>query len=342
MKALAKALNLSTATISKALRDSYDISEATKIKVREAAERLNYVANAYASGLRSHQSNTIAIVIPEIADSFFSQAINGIESVAGNKKYHALIYLTHDSYEREAAILNEFTSGRVDGLLMSVASSTLDTAHIGKLQKAGIPIVFFDRDCRQIPTASVTTDDFNSAYNATCHLIKQGCKNISLITVQGHVSIFLARKDGFRRALEAGGITPLPSNFVYCPNKYSDESIKLIGNHLNEVQPDGLLLTVEHLSTAAYLAAEEVKLSIPNDIKIVCFTNQITAPVLNPSLTTVQQPAFAMGQKAAELLFEYLSHKYIQLEKEHLVLPSMLVVRGSTSPTSDNKKLTQL
>jgi LacI family transcriptional regulator len=335
MKTLAKELDLSIATISKALRDSYDISEKTKIRVREAASRLNYVANAHASSLRKHRSNTIAIVIPEIADSFFSQAINGIENITGKEKYHALIYLTHDSYEREVAILNEFSSGRVDGVLISIASNTSDTAHISKLQQAGIPIVFFDRDCEQILTASVKTDDFNSAYNATSHLIDRGCKNISLITVQGYVSIFSAREEGYKKALAEKGIKLDSSNLVHCINKHSEENIALIRDHLNKMQPDGLLLTVEHLATAAYLACQESKLNIPGDIKMICFTNQFTAPVLNPSLSTIQQPAYQMGLKAAELLFEHLSYKHIPLEKEHLVLPSLFVIRESTENRAD-------
>ncbi|MDB4919433.1 LacI family DNA-binding transcriptional regulator [Mucilaginibacter sp.] len=331
MKALAKVLNLSTATISKALRDSYDISDQTKSRVKEAASRLNYVTNPHASSLRKHLSNTIAIVIPEIADSFFSQVINGIESIAGKEKYHFLIYLTHDSYEREVSILNEFTSGRVDGILISVASNTSDTAHISKLQQAGMPIVFFDRDCAQLSAASVTTDDFNSAYIAASHMIAQGCKNISLITVQGYVSIFSSREEGYKKALSDMAITSDGSNLIYCVNKYTDENIALIRDHLISARPDGLLLTVEHLATSAYLACHEIKLRIPNDIKIACFTNQITAPVLNPPLTTILQPAYEMGQKAGALLFEYLSHNYIKLEEEHIIIPSKLVIRESTT-----------
>ena len=330
MKTLAKVLNLSIATVSKALRDSYDISEKTKVRVREAASRLNYVTNAYASSLRKHRSNTIAIVIPEIADSFFSQAINGIESITGKESYHSLIYLTHDSYEREVSILNEFTSGRVDGVLISVASNTHDTTHISKLQQAGIPIIFFDRDCEQIHTASIKTDDYNSAYNATCHLIERGCKNISLITVQGYVSIFAAREEGYKNALLENEIHPDKSSVLYCSNKYSEENIALIKDHLDKTKPDGLLLTVEHLATSVYLACLEIKLRIPKDIKIACFTNQVTAPVLNPPLTTILQPAYQMGQKAVEILFDYLSHKYTRPEDEHIIMPSKLVIREST------------
>jgi LacI family transcriptional regulator len=330
MKTLAKVLNVSIATISKALRDSHDIGDETKLRVIETAKLLHYVPNPYASSLRKRSSNTIAIIIPEIADSFFSQAINGIESIVDLEKYHALIYLTHDSYEREAQMFNELTSGRVDGILMSVASNTKDTRHIKELQQAGIPIVFFDRVCEDVPTAKIKTDDFNSAYMATGHLLDQGCKNISLVTIEGYPSILLAREDGYKKALAERNIKPGEHNIISCSNKYTNENIAVLKDHIARVKPDGIIATVEHLATTTYLACEEMKLNIPQDIKVVCFTNQITAAILNPPLTTVLQPAYDMGRKAAELLFWHLSGKPIQMEKETIILPSKLVVRDST------------
>ncbi|MGZ3871976.1 MAG: LacI family DNA-binding transcriptional regulator, partial [Mucilaginibacter sp.] len=268
MVTLAKALNLSTATVSKALRDCYDISDKTKLKVKEAARQLNYVPNPYAGSLRNHSSKTIAIVIPEIADSFFSQAINGIESIANKEDFHALIYLTHDSYEREVTLLNGFKSGRVDGVLMSVGSNTGDTAHISGLQESGVPVIFFDRICPQVEAANVSTDDFDSAYRATSHLLQQGCKRISLITIRAYPSIFAARAEGFRKALTDNHIST--GNIVSCLNKYSGENSEVIKAHLADGRPDGLLLTVEHLATSAYLGCRELGISIPEDLKIAC------------------------------------------------------------------------
>jgi len=333
MKTLAKVLNVSIATISKALRDSHDIGEETKQRVIETAKLLHYVPNPYASSLRKRSSNTIAIIIPEIADSFFSQAINGIESIVGQEKYHALIYLTHDSYEREAQMFNDLSSGRVDGVLMSVASNTKDIKHIQELQQAGVPIVFFDRVCEDIPTAKIKTDDFNSAYMATKHLLERGCKNISLVTIEGYPSILQAREGGYKKALAEYQVKSKEENIISCSNKYNQENIAVLKEHITTVKPDGIIATVEHLATTTYLACEELKLNIPNDIKVVCFTNQITAAILNPPLTTVLQPAYDMGRKAAELLFGHLAGKPIQLEKENIILPSKLVVRGSTRAT---------
>ena len=333
MKTLAKVLNVSIATISKALRDSHDIGEETKQRVIETAKLLHYVPNPYASSLRKRSSNTIAIIIPEIADSFFSQAINGIESIVGQEKYHALIYLTHDSYEREAQMFSDLSSGRVDGVLMSVASNTKDIKHIQELQQAGVPVVFFDRVCEDIPTAKIKTDDFNSAYMATKHLLERGCKNISLVTIEGYPSILQAREGGYKKALAEYQVKSKEENIISCSNKYNQENIAVLKEHITTVKPDGIIATVEHLATTTYLACEELKLNIPNDIKVVCFTNQITAAILNPPLTTVLQPAYDMGRKAAELLFGHLAGKPIQLEKENITLPSKLVVRDSTRAT---------
>ncbi|WP_244228752.1 LacI family DNA-binding transcriptional regulator [Mucilaginibacter endophyticus] len=330
MKTLAAELKLSTATISKALRDSYDIGQETKQRVMEAARRLNYVPNVYASSLRRQSSNTIAIIIPEIADSFFSQAINGIESIIAPEKYHSLIYLTHDDFQREASMLSDLASGRVDGVIMSVASNTEDTSHIKTLQETGIPIVFFDRVCEDVNADKVITDDFNSAYTATCHLLQSGCKNISLITISGFPSILSAREQGYRKALADNGITIEETGIVTCSNKYNTENVGIIKEHLSTAMPDGIVATVEHLATSTYLACDELKLHIPDDVKVICFTNQITAAILNPPLTTILQPAYDMGKQAAEILFGRLSGRIITAEQE-LVMPSQLIARASTA-----------
>lgn len=330
MKALAKVLNVSIATVSKALRDSHDIGPETKLKVIEAARKLNYVPNPYASSLRKKASNTIAIIIPEIADSFFSQAINGIESIVALKKYHTLIYLTHDIYEREAYMFGELASGRVDGVIMSVASNTEDTTHIKALQEAGVPIVFFDRVFDDLNSIKITTDDMHSAYVATNHLLDAGCKNISLITIKGYPSILSAREEGYQKALAERGIQPAETSTVTCSNKYNNENVAVIKEHLTQAKPDGIIATVEHLATSTYLACDEMQLNIPKDVKVVCFTNQITAPILNPPLTTILQPAYDMGKQAAQLLFDHLAGKAPEVNKE-IVLPSRLVIRASSS-----------
>ena len=183
IKELAHELQLSVSTVSKALHDSYEISDKTKQRVLEAAQRLNYVPHAYASSLRGRKTKTIGIVIPEVADSFFSLAINGIEAVAKEKGYHVLICLTHENLDNEKAILKEFQGGRVDGVLISVSKETSGSEHIADLIANGVPLIFFDRVCDDIQTGKITTDDDESAYKATNHLIDQGCRSIVFLNI---------------------------------------------------------------------------------------------------------------------------------------------------------------
>ncbi len=183
LKRLAKELNLAVSTVSRALRDSYEISAETKQRVFELARKLNYVPNPYASSLRKHKSKTIAVVIPEIANNFFALAINGIESIAQEKGYHVLIYLTHEQYLREVSISRHLQSGRVDGLLVSLSGETNNYDHLRELKQTGVPIVFFDRICESLNSARVITNDFESGMKAADHLIERGCKRIAYLSI---------------------------------------------------------------------------------------------------------------------------------------------------------------
>ena len=331
IKDLAKQLNLSVATISKALKDSHEISPETKQKVLELAKKLNYTPNAYASSLRKRSSKTIAVVLPEVADSFFSIAINGIESVAHEKGYHVLIYLTHESFEREEAILKEFQSGRVDGILISVSGETRNSDHIKEVIAAGIPLVFFDRVCEDVDTAKIVTDDFESSYNATCHLIRAGCKKISYLSTSSALSINNKRMEGYRQALADNGIKKNGEDIVSCDSN-SEGNYKIIHELLkNKNKPDGLIASVEKLTTPVYLACEHLGLTIPGDLKVISFTNLQAALILTPTLTTVTQPAFEMGKTAATVLFQSLEKRNYNLKKEITIIPSVLTIRNSAT-----------
>ena len=331
IKDLAKQLNLSVATISKALKDSHEISPETKQKVLELAKKLNYTPNPYASSLRKRSSKTIAVVLPEVADSFFSIAINGIESVAHDKGYHVLIYLTHESFEREEAILKEFQSGRVDGILISVSGETVNSDHIKEVIAAGMPLVFFDRVCEDVETAKIITDDFESSYNATCHLIKAGCKRISYLSTSSALSINNKRMEGYMQALKDNGVKKFMENIVSCASD-SEGNYKIIYDLLKKKnRPDGLIASVEKLTTPVYLACDQLDLSIPGNVKVISFTNLQAALILTPTLTTVTQPAFEMGKTAATVLFKSLEKRNYNLNKEITVIPSVLTIRNSAT-----------
>lgn len=330
IKRLAQELNLSVSTISKALTDSHEISAETKQRVTQLAQELNYKPNPYASSLRGRKSKTIAVVLPEIADSFFSLAINGIEEAASEKGYHVLIYLTHESFLKEEAMLKDFQNGRVDGILISVSRETSQSDHIKEVMDRGIPVVFFDRIREDVATARIATNDFESSYNATMHLIEKGCKRLSFLCISKDLLISNSRMEGYKHALQDKQLELHESSIVYCTNK-AEENDALIKDLLSGPQrPDGIIASVEKLTNPVYLACHELQLRIPQDVKILSFSNLQTAPLLNPALTTVTQPAFEMGKAAANLLLKCLLKKNAILGTETEVLPSSLTIRQST------------
>jgi LacI family transcriptional regulator len=330
IKKLAKILNISISTVSKALRDSHDISKETKERVIALANELNYQPNPHASSLRKAKSKTIAVIIPEIANNYFSLAINGIESIAQEKGYHVLIYLTHESYSKEVALMRLLHSGRVDGILISLSSTTTDYSHIEDVQEKGLPIVFFDRVCENYDTVSITTDDYESAFNATKHLIDQGCKKIAHLMISRNLSIGDKRLKGYLKALEENQFVIDKSMIVHCSND-DEADFKLIRNLLLEKKPDGIFASVERYAISTYEACKQLNIAIPKDLKIISFSNLQTASLLNPSLTTITQPAFEIGRQAATILFRALEEKRYQLMNEQIVYKSTLIQRESTS-----------
>ena len=331
IKKLAQILNISISTVSKALRDSYDISKETKEKVVKLANELNYQPNPHASSLRKHKSKMIAVIIPEIANNYFTLAINGIEAIAQEKGYHVLIYLTHEDFNKESAIIKHLHSGRVDGVLISISSTTRDFTHLHELQDKGLPIVFFDRVYEKLDTATVTTDDYESGYKATQHLIEQGCERIAHLMISQDLSIGIKRMKGYLKALEDNKMTVDESLIVPCAND-AEEDFELVKKLLQQKnRPDGIFAAVERYAIAAYEACRDLKLSIPNDVKVISFSNLQIASLLDPSLTTIAQPAFEIGKEAASLLFKSLEKKKFELKDENIVFQSQLIQRASTA-----------
>ena len=329
IKKLAQILNLSISTVSKALRDSHDIGKTTKEKVLKLAEELNYQPNPHASSLRKHKSKTIAVIIPEIDNNYFALAINGIESVAREKGYHVLIYLTHEDFANEIAFTRHLNSGRVDGVLISVAHNDKDFLHLHDLKKKGLPIIFFDRVCEDFDTAKIITDDFESGYLATKHLIEQGCKRIAHLGISRNLSIGNKRLKGYIQALKDRNIPVAESLMIECTNEH-DEDIVIIRELFKNQKPDGIFASVEKYAISTYEVCRELNLNIPHDVKVIGFSNLQTAAFLNPSLSTITQPAYEMGKEAATMLFKALDKKLFQLKDEDIVLQSTLIPRDST------------
>jgi LacI family transcriptional regulator len=330
MKELAKELNVSVATVSKALSDSHEISEQTKTKVLETAARLNYTLNPYASSLRNKKSKTIAVILPEVADNFFSLAINGIQSVAEKKGYHVLIYLSHEKFINEKSIAAECSSGRVDGVLISVASETANADHLLKLQKENLPVVFFDREFEGLHIAKVVTNDFECGYLAATHLIQNGCKNPVFLSISSSLSICNKRADGFKAALKDKKTGNIEKAVLECRGTNSEAYTQIKNLISAKNKPDGIVASVERLAIQVYLICQEMSVSIPNELKVLVFSTLETAPILDPPLTTITQPAFEIGRTAAELLFKGIEKKKYNLADETITLPSVLIERASS------------
>jgi len=330
LKQLAKILDLSISTVSKALRDSHEIGDATKLRVLAKAKEMDYTPNPFASGLRRNKSKTIAVVVPEVANNYFALAINGIERIAQENDYHVLIYLTHEDIEKEKGIMKHLENKRVDGVLMSVTMNTNNQTHLSDFQQKGIPIVFFDRICHEIETAKITTDDYISGINATKHLIENECKDIAFLSLGDDISIMQKRKSGYLEELLKNNMEVKPERIIKCGN---DEEINynLVKKLLSgKNKPDGIFASVEKLAITTYQVCRELNINIPKDVKIICFSNLETASLLSPSLSTITQPAYNIGKTAAEVMFKYLDKNKTYIPNENIILQSTLHIRESS------------
>ena len=328
LKQLAKELNLSISTVSKALRDSHEISAATKNAVLAKAKELNYQVNLFASSLRQKKSKTIAVVIPEVVNDFFGPVINGIESIAQEKGYHVLIYLTHEDMQKEVEIFKVLQNGRVDGIMMSLSEQTTTTNHLEALNE--MPLVFFDRVAEHLDVPKVTTDDYNCGIKATEHLIQNGCKRIAFLSISQNLSISSKRMNGYLEALKRNHLALDHSLIVTCTGgeeKCDDLIRKLLKR---KRRPDGVFASVEKLAISTYEICNELNLKIPQDVKVICFSNSQTAALLNPSLTTIAQPAYEIGREAATILFRLVEKRGHHFILGKTILNSKLIARNST------------
>ncbi|MET3112333.1 LacI family transcriptional regulator [Pedobacter sp. CG_S7] len=329
IKQLAKALNLSTSTVSRAFRDNSDINKETKERILAKAKEFHYQPNHYASNLREQRSKTIAVIVPELGNNFFSQAINGIERIARDNGYHILIYATDDEYEKEVSFIQHLHNGRVDGIIMSVSGEANDHTYLNEFGSKRLPLVFFDRVYEDIITPRVVTNDYASSFSATQHLIKQGCTRIAYLVINKNLSIGKTRMQGYIDALGKYNI-PFDDRFIVdCSNSYKENNA-ILKNMLKVLKPDGVFTSVERLAFATYYAAYDLGISIPNELKVIGFSSLEIAPLLNPSLTTVTQPATQIGIEAASLLFKMLEAPQSVDCNKKVVLNSKLIKRKST------------
>ncbi|RAJ05315.1 LacI family transcriptional regulator [Chitinophaga skermanii] len=337
IKDIAKALNLSTSTVSRALRGSYEISPETKKLVLEYAERMNYRPNPIALSLKEQRSRAIGVVVSEIANNFFSQAIAGIESIAYNRGYHVIITQSHESKERELVNIQHLVSRSVDGLLISLSSETSDLSYLQQLYEKGFPVVLFDRISNQIDTHKVTADNYMGAFHATEHLIYQGFKRIAHITSSTHLSITRERLQGYKDALAKHHIAVNENLIKYCNHggmMIDEVEVAVEDLFRPKIKPDAIFTAGDRLSTIC-LGIIKQKQGAIRKAGFIGFTNTNLADLFSPPVSVVRQPAFEIGQSATELLTSMIESKRPVTTFETKVLPTNLIIRESSLQQQD-------
>lgn len=330
IKDIAKALGLSTSTVSRALRDTHEISVATKKMVLDYAKEIGYQPNPIALSLKERRSKSIGVVVSEVANSYFSQAINGIESIAYDRGYHVIISQTHESYDREVVNVQHLASRSVDGLLVSLSSQTNDISHLKQLHDKGLPMVFFDRVAEEINTHKVIANNEKGAYEATAHLIRSGYKRIAHLTSSSQLSISIERLSGYEAALNDHGLTINTNYIKHCPHGgmiYEETESKIKELLALDEKPDAIFVAGDRLSTGCLSVFKNLNISVPGDMAIAGFSNSDVLDLFNPSLTSVRQPAFEIGKLATQMLIQLIEAKYPVEEFEKKVLDTELFVR---------------
>lgn len=311
IKDIALELNVSASTVSRALKDYPGISDETKRKVKEVAEKLNYRPNAIALSLRKSRSFTIGVIIPEVIHFFFSTVISGIEEVAFSRGYNVILTQTNEKLSREISSIETMLDNQIDGILVSYSRETTDFGHFSKLINQGYPIVFFDRVPDISNAISVMVDDYKGAYSATDHLIAQGYRNIIHLAGPKNLRISQERIRGYQDALVKNGLQINPEYIVECPIGTDLESQKITAKLLKflDKKPDAFFASNDMAAVGAMLACKAAGLKIPEDVGIVGFSNWQFCTMIDPSLSSVSQPGSKIGAKATDILLDIIEKK---------------------------------
>ncbi|GGI55835.1 LacI family DNA-binding transcriptional regulator [Winogradskyella haliclonae] len=339
LKQIAKELDVSISTVSKALRNSVEISDDTKQKVQAFAKLYNYKPNNIALSLKNRKTNTIGIIIPEIVHHFFSKVIRGVELVANQRGYNVIIGLSNESFAKEVINMEMLANGSIDGFIISLSKETLqlqDYHHFNETISQGMPIVMFDRVVSEIQCDKVIVDDFEGAKNAVEKLIENKCKNIALITTKDYVSVGRLRTQGYLEALKnhsldlkAELILKLDDNINYEVNLDAlEKEIEQLFKTNKTI--DGIFAVNELYALTAMRVARRLGFNVPNDMQVIGFTDGVLSKHSTPSLSTVSQHAQLMGEKAAGLLIDKLENDEDEESYQTQIIASELIEREST------------
>lgn len=330
IKDIAKELGISPSTVSRALKDHFEISEDTIKAVKRVAKEMNYQPNSLALSLRYSKSNTIGVIIPEIVHFFFSTVISGIEDIAQSKGYNVIITQSNESQEREMVNIQTLFNNRVDGVLVSISKDSSDHSHFEALQQKGLPIVFFDRVSDTVESSKVTVDDYMGGYQATEHLLTQGYKKIAHLAGPSSLDITQERLKGYKKAHEDADAAWNEDLILFDQASTEMEAYNATYELLKTKNPDAVFASNDLAAMGAIKAAQKYGKNVPIDFGVVGFSNWQFTALTNPSITTVEQQGFEMGQHAAELLIKQIESKDEVDTYESIKLETKLIVRESS------------
>lgn len=328
IKDLARALNISVSTVSRALRDTYDVSQETKDRVQAMAAKLRYKPNFNAMSLVNGKTHNIGIILPFITNYYFSTVITGIQEVAYNHDYNIILYVTNDSPERELNITRNLSATGLDGLLVSTCCNSGE--HFKELMSREIPIVFFDRVIDDLIVSRVTQDDYNGAFQATSHLVKQGYTKIAHIAGPKGLPFTEKRLKGYTDALKRHCLPMHEEWIIY--SGFSQECGEQDTNTLLKLQPhllpNAIFAVNDRKAIGATVALKRRNIQIGKEMGVIGFTNDPVSSLLSPTISTVAEPAFDIGRISCELLLKHLNKK--QTPIQDIILPGKLIARQST------------
>ena len=332
IKDLAKQLNISVSTVSRAMRDVHDINAETKRRVLELAEQLDYQPNQVALSLVNSKTKTIGVIVPNIGYSFFSEVLQGLESEAERMGYGLLLCQSGERYEKEKSSIQNLLRLQVDGFIISLSNDTDNYDHINKLIKRGIPLVVFDRYSQELDCSKVIIDNKVAAKEAVVHLIKSGARNIALLSGPEHLQISKERKAGYEEALEDYNLPVKPENVLNC-----DFSLKNVAGNIETFwngltkKPDGIFAVSDRIAFTAIHRLKLLGLKVPDDVAIIGFNDDPFGSMFIPPLSSVRQPAVQMGKEVVKLLLKQINAPInAPVAFETKILPTTVVIRESS------------